>query len=257
MPKIEDFAVNQSVPLEETTRRYPAITKISYPVSVQTFLTQQIEALKPVASEPTPEFVRTVIETGKFPDAPSIPDACKRHHYISVFIDYLNDVIECMNIIIVDMDELWIFGLMQKGKPSNRLEMLVRNFYAEFYRGREIGRKVFGMFRRHGWASRDEVNCVNEMLDGCFKQFIDSRHAFAHGDAGLIGREFNALQVFESIPKEEQYKHLTAHTPHFIQDACVKRTEALKDLGNTFKHVYEAAAWGLMGERPTWMETSM
>jgi hypothetical protein len=182
---------------------FPAVERIPYPECVRPYL----EHLDRRADALRPEDVDHILATGCFPPGgPPTPGALRREQLLVALVELLNDVIDSLNVLIADTEDLPNLVPQLRGRPSKRLELLVRGFYGEFFRGREVFVRVLGYLRREGYITREIATGLTSEIDKHFQDIYKMRHAFAHGDAGLPGKPYQLLRAAESTKDPFWYR---------------------------------------------------
>ena len=225
---------------------FPSLQPIPYPESLAPYL----EHLERTHLELTAQDLAETLETGALPGGDhTFPDSLWREYLVFILVEVLNDVIESLNIIIEDVEDLPRVASTLKGKPSKRIDLLVRGFYAEAFRGREVIRKIIGHLRRRGFVSRGDAKAMADAMQDQLGGTVTARHAFTHGEAGLTGKSVNLLRAFEGVPDGEFIRG--DGTPLNIGDVaaatCREKAEAMRGTGLIYRATYSAMVEKLAG----------
>lgn len=226
-----------------------AIERIPYPSAVGPYLQQRDTEAPYYNADEFDEF----LEQGQFPSAPRVPSDLKYAYLLFLLVDMLNEVIDSFDILIADMDDLPLLAPALNGKASKRIELLIRTFYSEFYRGQEVTKKIVGQLRRDGYLSRAAVKSVVQAIDESTSQIVRMRHSFAHGEAGIVGRSYNLLRIFEvdASRASSEVRAATGKSLHLsdvASPACRERADAMHYVARYFQVLFRTIVEILAGE---------
>lgn len=106
-----------------------------------------------------------------------------------------NDVIDNLNMILWDMELLGSSMFRFKGSPEKRFYLLVRTYFHEFYRVREIFSQVVKGLEVHGLVNKNSVSKMRKIFHDAFQDTIKIRNKLVHGYVQWKGREHVELTL--------------------------------------------------------------
>ena len=108
-------------------------------------------------------------------------------YFYFIWISECNDVIGNLNLILDDLRALPQRALFLTGSPWSRYELLVRTFFHEFYRLREILNTVLASCTKRGFIEKDELRIAREAFHGAVEETIELRNCLVHGKMNWSG----------------------------------------------------------------------
>ncbi len=148
----------------------------------------------------------------------------------------INTVIDNLNIVLTDLRELPEKYEDVPGSPRKRFYLLVRMYFYEFYRFREIFNEAMKGLLRGGYISKSWVHEFRKTFDGAFEPTMEVRHTLVHRSPTWKGeKHFNLLLVgmaFERgiAPKSKQTGRIWALSD-VLKDICEPMADTMRDEG--------------------------
>jgi len=106
-----------------------------------------------------------------------------------------NGVIENLNLTLHDLRSLPKTFQVLGGSPWSRYELLVRVFFHEFYRLREVFNTVMSACVKRGYLDKQELAVAREAFHGVIEQAIELRNSVVHGSPSWRGQEHFDLNL--------------------------------------------------------------
>jgi hypothetical protein len=183
-----------------------------------------------------------------------VPDEHRRDYLVDCAIAMIDDVIDCLNLVIADMEGLPEQGSAWPGMVSKRYELLVRTFHGEAFRGREVLLTVAKEMVRRGYLPKGTQRAIRTALDEHLKGGFDVRHDLVHRDMEFVGPEITALRVFERKPAQFELVEEGTGKPveHslFARPLCEPEAVRMRERGKLYRAIYGAMIAFLAGDVP-------
>ena len=168
---------------------------IPYPVGTEEFLADRLFRESTLAVDPQAT-VAAFMETGELPSS-KVSDALMAPYLVCLLADCCNEVVRSFNVIVDDLEDLPAVSAQLRGRASVRLQLLIRVFLSEAYRGKEIAFRIVGEMRRRGFVDRDGVKHLRALYKEHVDPYLEIRHNLQHGEGGLTGQTLGRLQAME------------------------------------------------------------
>lgn len=147
-----------------------------------------------------------------------------------------NCVIENLNLALKDLHTLPIFYRILGGSPWSRYELLVRLYFHEFYRFRELLNAVLAASVKRGYiAKRDQENIRSE-FHSLIEGTIELRNTLVHGHITWRGQDHFHLHMVSAahefgqrLVNKETGEEMNIEVA--LRDSCAKSAAALKTEG--------------------------
>lgn len=115
------------------------------------------------------------------------------------WISEVNGVLENLSMTLHDLQSLPKTYALLGGSPWSRYELLVRLFFHEFYRLREIFNTVMSSCVKRGYIDKKELAVAREAFYGVIEQTIELRNSVVHGKPTWQGQahfDLNLASIF-------------------------------------------------------------
>lgn len=156
-----------------------------------------------------------------------------------------NGVIENLNLTLHDLRSLPKTFQVLGGSPWTRYELLVRVFFHEFYRLREIFNTVMSACVKRGYLDKQELAVVREAFHGVIEQAIELRNSVVHGSPSWRGPEHFDLNLASSfysrgktLVHRETGEELSVEAA--LERACNKMATTLQKEGEVAAEIMSA-----------------
>lgn len=152
------------------------------------------------------------------------------------WISQTNKVVGNINIILSDMRELPENYILLRGSPATRFYLLVRTFFYEFYRFREIFNTFLKAASERGYLSREDVRSARKNFHDMFSEVIEIRNTLVHGFPIWKGQDHFDL-IFFSSALEHNAQLVSKETgevydiSHPLSKVCQKTADTLQAEG--------------------------
>lgn len=148
-----------------------------------------------------------------------------------------NEIIENLNMVLNDMRALPTDYVLLKGSPKTRFYLLVRTYFYEFYRFREIHNQIVKVAADRGYVNRDEVPLARKAFHDAFEGTIELRNNLVHGTPLWKGqRHFDLSLVASAWERDLELKDKetgeTWEIGDVLKDICNHTADGLRDEGN-------------------------
>lgn len=140
--------------------------------------------------------VSGLIEKGSLKIGALDPEMSGAYFFLA-WIRECNDVIENLNLILDDLAVLPERFVLYGGSPKTRYELLVRTFFHEFYRFREILNSILGASVKRGFITKNEQIKAREAFHQALEGMVELRNAMVHGVIESIGQEHFDLTLVD------------------------------------------------------------
>jgi len=209
------------------------IEEIPYP-------TEYLDALKGLA----PSLIESIERTGlsEFINSGTVKlQGADKSLCLPLFFFYwiveLNEIIGNLNLVLADLRILPRNYASLAGSPKDRFYLLVRTFFYEFQRFREIMNIVIKALQRRGVVKKEEVGKIREAFHKCFEETFEMRNKFVHdGSPTWKGEKHFKLFLSNVIPNfgfplkdEEQANKLSLDSA--LNDICNHYADVLRHEG--------------------------
>lgn len=148
-----------------------------------------------------------------------------------------NKIIENLNMVLNDMRALPTDYVLLKGSPKTRFYLLVRTYFYEFYRFREIHNQIVKIAAGRGYVNRDEVPLARKAFHDAFEGAIELRNGLVHGtplwkgqrhfDLNLVASAWERDLVLQNKETGEIWE-----IGGVLKDICNYTADGLRDEGN-------------------------
>jgi len=148
-----------------------------------------------------------------------------------------NKLIENLNMVLSDMRALPTDYVLLNGSPKTRYYLLVRTYFNEFYRFRDIHSQIVKAAADRGYIERDEVPLARKAFHDAFEGTIALRNNLVHGsptwkgqkhfDLNLVGGALELGFALKDIETGEIWK-----ISDVLKDVCNHTADGLRDEGN-------------------------
>lgn len=148
----------------------------------------------------------------------------------------INEVIEHLNLVILELSslveypELW--RLKAKGRIRSKYTLMVRTFFYELFRAKEIHNKYLKYLVKKKLLRKPDIQEYKDDFAIVFEDFIEIRNKMVHGNFAIPGKDYMFLWMTE-FASENSFAIGSKETGEIITTA-----KALKE---TFKE-FEAIA---------------
>jgi hypothetical protein len=141
-----------------------------------------------------------LLESGAI-DPGVLSDRLSRAYFTFQFIAELNEVIENLNLIVMDIGDLPTRHVLWRGSAYARFHLLLRSYFHEFYRLREIVSRLLKKAKKRGYIDREDVRFTQETLRAAIGDAIWLRNLLVHGSPtwkGQLHFDLNVLHAAHS-----------------------------------------------------------
>ena len=122
-------------------------------------------------------------------------------YFYFAWVSEVNGVFENLSMTLHDLRSLPNTYEVLGGSPWSRYELLVRLFFHEFYRLREIFNTVMSACVKRGYLDKQELAVVREAFHGVVEQTIELRNSVVHGSPTWRGQahfDLNLASIFHN-----------------------------------------------------------
>lgn len=132
----------------------------------------------------------------------------------------INEIIDNLNIVLEDMRTLSETHYAFKGSPQVRFYLLVRTFFYECYRVREVFSQVLHALRLNKKMSKAGVSLIRKEFHEKFSGVINIRNHLVHGFADWKGKEsLDLMLVSVGLEIGKAFRDVQTQKIIGIQDA--------------------------------------
>jgi hypothetical protein len=159
-------------------------------------------------------------------------------YFFFMWVSETNEIIDHLNLVILDLRSLAKTHSLLGGSPWMRYELLVRTFFHEFYRFRELLNTVLSAVAKRGHISKEELSIARAAFHGAIEQTIDLRNSMVHSDVVWRGKQHFDLNL-ASIVHNRGQSRVSRRTGHefsledALSKACNRTSNALQYQGRT------------------------
>jgi hypothetical protein len=148
-----------------------------------------------------------------------------------------NSVIENLNLVLNDLRDLPTDYVLLKGSPKTRYYLLVRTYFNEFYRFREIHSRTVKAAADRGYISTSELPSARKAFHEAFEGTIALRNILVHGSPTWKGKQhFDLNLLVGAWEKGFALKSLETGEIWEIRDVlkeiCADTADELREEGN-------------------------
>lgn len=166
-------------------------------------------------------------------------------YFYFTWVSETNGVFENLNMTLHDLRSLPKTYEVLGGSPWSRYELLVRLFFHEFYRLREIFNTVMSACVKRGYLDKQELTVVRDAFHGVIEQAIGLRNSVVHGRPTWLGQahfDLNLASMSYSRGKKlvhrETGEELTVSAA--LENACNKVAALLQKEAEVASQVMSA-----------------
>jgi hypothetical protein len=116
-------------------------------------------------------------------------------HFYLTWVTECNTVIDYLNLALHDLRALPQTFSLLGGSPWSRYALLVRLFFHEFYRLREIFSVVTSACVKRGYITKEERLQAREAFHAAIDEAVELRNSVVHGATNWTGREHFDLSL--------------------------------------------------------------
>jgi len=138
------------------------------------------------------------------------------------WIGELNEIIGNLNLILTDLRVLPENYASLAGSPKDRFYLLVRTFFYEFQRFREIMNIVIKALQRRGVVKKENIGKMREEFNKCFEETFEVRNRFVHD----VSPTWKGEKHFKLFLSEDKLSIDSA-----LNDICNHFADNLRDEG--------------------------
>jgi len=219
------------MPIEMNLIDPKQIEQIPYPVEYRASLGR----LTPLLIEAM-ERDELPIESGQI-NLGNIDDEFKLPLFFFYWVTESNEVIENLNLVLSDLRNLPTRYVILSGSPRKRYYLLIRLYFYEYYRFREIFNRVVRGLQTGGYIGRLQVPKIRKTFHEAFEHIMEVRNNFVHGSPLWKGeKHFNltlaggAREIGFALGHKETGK--LWDIADVLKDLCDSTADILRDEGN-------------------------
>lgn len=186
-------------------------------------------------------------ETGTF-DLGKLDARLARTLFLVRWITANNNVIENLNVVLNDMRALPENYVLFRGSPKERFYLLVRTYFHEFYRFREIHNQVVKAAANRGYIDKDEVPIARQIFHDAFKTTIELRNMLVHQSSETWkGRDHFHLSMLSTALKngygfKDKQTGAMWDIGDTLQALCISTADELRDEGVRMSNLLKGLA---------------
>jgi hypothetical protein len=176
------------------------------------------------------------IESGQI-NLGNINDEFKLPLFFFYWIAESNEVIDNLNLVLSDLRNLPTGYVLLSGSPRKRYYLLVRLYFYEFYRFREIFNRVVRGLQGGGYIKRAQVPKIRNIFNEAFEHTIEVRNNLVHGSPLWKGQKhFNlmlvggARELGFALGRKETGR--LWDISEVLKDLCDPTADVMRDEGN-------------------------
>lgn len=171
----------------------PIIPNIEAPESLKTILRSVVDKM-------TDAIINKGIdlETGEIPFPIGNKTLDKDEFIAFVMFDWItdiNEVIDNFNIVISDIGMLTKLDANFEGSPYRRFHLLLRTYFYEFYRLREIFNRFVKTLKINNVIDKESANNIKATFHDAFKVSIQIRNNLVHTRVNWKGKKHQYLNL--------------------------------------------------------------
>jgi hypothetical protein len=166
-------------------------------------------------------------------------------YFFFMWVSETNEIIDHLNLVILDLRSLPKNLPLLGGAPWMRYEFLVRTFFHEFYRFRELLNTVLGAVAKRGHISKEELSTARAAFHGAIEQTIELRNSMVHSEVIWRGKrhfDLNLASIFynrgQGLVNRRTGKEFSLEEA--LSKACNRTSRALQSEGRKAAHLTRA-----------------
>lgn len=109
-------------------------------------------------------------------------------YFFFLWVAEANEIIDHLNLVLSDLRALPKNFPLLGGSPWMRYELLVRTFFHEFYRFRELLNTVLSAVEKRGHISKEELSIARTAFHSTIEDTIELRNSMVHSDVIWHGK---------------------------------------------------------------------
>ncbi|WP_341232502.1 hypothetical protein [uncultured Methylophaga sp.] len=117
---------------------------------------------------------------------------------IFIWCTSINEIIDSLNLVINDLISLPDNYLKWSGAPETRIYLLVRTYFNEFFRSREVFTEILHGLKSQGKLTKEEVKSIKSSYHIAVEGMIATRNRFVHSSPGWKGKDHFDLVLVEA-----------------------------------------------------------
>ncbi|WP_027854976.1 hypothetical protein [Marinobacterium litorale] len=212
--------MSNDMDFESQYKDFWEIPNVEFPISympiLKTFSSKIVEA---VERDGPP------IETGAI-DIGGLNENEKLVYLFFFWINSTNSSIDNMNIVLADLSQLGENYLAFRGPPRVRFYLLIKTFFNEVYRLRDILNQFLSGLNKLGKIEKAEIKGAREAFSVIFDASVDIRNSMVHGHPGWSGKgHFDMNFVLGSAEIGVAFKDKKTGKVWKIQDVLKENVE--------------------------------
>lgn len=137
---------------------------------------------------------------------PKIPTRLRLAHSFFYWVTDLNGVIRNLNIVLQDLRLLATKAQIYRSNQIERIYLLVRLFFYEIFRLREIHSSFIKDLFKQGLIYRDEQDSLRVGLHERLENLIETRNRLVHSKVIWVGKEHLKLTVIRMLANSKDDK---------------------------------------------------
>ncbi len=158
------------------------------------------------------------IESGMI-DLGVLPEELDLPYLVFSWIAETNEVIENLNLVLTDLHILGENYFRFEGSPRVRFYLLIRTFFYEFYRLKEIFIRTVSLLKKNGYMVKEDRNRIVDLFEEAFKPSVKLRGSLVHGSIVWKGKDHFELAVIGGL-KDAGLEH---QFPKLSGDVCFRK----------------------------------
>jgi hypothetical protein len=111
----------------------------------------------------------------------------------------VNEVIDHLNMVINDLRALHKTFEHLGGSPWTRYELLMRTYFHEYYRMREILSTFLSILNSRGHITKEEVKIARDAFHAAIEDKVEMRNSIVHGRPRFRGEEHFNLNLTSTV----------------------------------------------------------
>lgn len=153
------------------------------------------------------------------------------------WISSVNEVINNLNIVLEDLISLPSKYFLFPGLPDDRYYLLLRTYFHEFYRFREIHNRIVKESAMRGIIKKSQVDSHRKEFHTAFKEAIELRNTLVHATPIWTGKQhFNlalhGMAVKNGFGLKDVKTGEMCDIKNALEDACEHVFVILQDEGH-------------------------
>lgn len=125
-------------------------------------------------------------------------------YFFFLWVSEANKVIGHLNLTLSDLHALPRTISTLGGSPWMRYELLIRTFFHEFYRLRELLNAVLGQVAKRGIITKEELAKARSAFHGAIEGTVELRNSLVHGSVLWRGKEHFELNLISMLHNRGQ-----------------------------------------------------